>query len=49
VLDAEEDGWIIIECVSVTLIEIVPNLVEGGRAAVLKPGSLRESSKSLTP
>ena len=28
---------------------IVPNLVEGGRAAVLKPGSLRESSKPLTP
>ncbi len=29
-------------------IEIVPNLVEGGRAAVLKPGSLRESSKPFT-
>ncbi len=28
--------------------EIVPNLVEGGRAAVLKPGSLRESSKPFT-
>ena len=29
-------------------LEIVPNLVEGGRAAVLKPGSLRESSKPFT-
>ena len=28
--------------------EIVPNLVEGGRAAVLKLGSLRESSKPFT-
>ena len=31
-----------------TFVEIVPNLVEGGRAAVLKPGSLRESSKPFT-
>ena len=30
------------------MAEIVPNLVEGGRAAVLKPGSLRESSKPFT-
>ena len=29
-------------------LEIVPNLVEGGRAAVLKLGSLRESSKPFT-
>ena len=29
-------------------VEIVPNLVEGGRAAVLKLGSLRESSKPFT-
>jgi hypothetical protein len=28
--------------------EIVPNLVEGGRAAVLKLCSLRESSKPFT-
>ena len=30
------------------MLEIVPNLVEGGRAAVLKLGSLRESSKPFT-
>ena len=33
---------------NIKLEEIVPNLVEGGRAAVLKPGSLRESSKPFT-